>query len=1281
MENVFACIYRYFERSPKSRNAFLLTVVAVCAVLASRISFEEDISKMLNTETEDISLLLEKTKSAEQMVMWIYRENGNPDKEILMSIADTLSEIIKYRCGGLLGEVKTDISLDENDFSRIYSIIVRNFPLFVSHERYGREMLIPPGRLDSVLSGYMRAMSTQGGTFVREGLMYDPAGFTFGHLSEMKEMQTASKFTEISGYLFSGDEKNIIILMTPKNKHGETKNNARLIKLLNETVDEFNSGKAGFGKYSGYKTQYFGATLVAVGNSLQIQKDIYITVAAVMVCILLLLISVFGKKRLPLLIVATVSFAVLFSLAAVSLFKSSLSLIAIGAAAVILGIAVNYPIHFFTHYIHNRDAEKTIKSMVFPMTVGSLTTIGGFLCLTFTGSPLLQDFGLFGAFCLIGAVLFSLIFLPHIFGNLPVSGKTNKIRKFFEKISNYPLDKKPLPLILIAALTPVLFYFSFDVEYESDLNRLNYMSEKTEKIRDCFYSAMNPERSILLVSKGYTPEEALSNSYRILLLADSLSSAGYNCSYIGVARAVPPEYIQRENADRWNSYWTDSPRMDEKEAVKRIFTEKGLKIDSFDKFFTALEGKADIMPAEDRAFLLDVFGKDYMYSDSTVNTLISQIVTDDENIDEITGIVNGSGYARVLNKRSITENLVQMAGDDFNTVTLYTSLLVFLAILFSYGRIELALITFVPMLVSWIWILGIMGLTGIKFNIVNIILSTFIFGLGDDFCIFTTDGCLKSYRRKEAHTPVIRMSIIISGLAGLIGFGTLLFAKHPAIYSLASVSIPGILSVLFISQTVQPFLFRILITNPASKGHPPISLLTVINTLFFSVYFVFGCLLLSVTSLFIRIVPVNKKKKRAILLHLIHYLSKSIMMLSVAVKKTVINPGCETLEKPAIIIANHQSMIDILQILALSPKIVFMVKGWVWKSPFMGLFVRHAGFHSLAEGVASPENYRNTLNDGYSIFIFPEGSRTEDSKIKRFHKGAFFLAEQLNADILPLMIQNNYETLHKNWYAVYPNQMTLKFYARISPENKLFGHDYRERTKAILAFYRKEYPALGEEAATPRYCARKLRDAFMYKGPVLEWYLRIKLKIENAYCSFDSLVPSNGKIVDAGCGYGFLSYVLAIKSAGRQITGIDYDEDKITVAANCYIKTDRLIFKHADITKYDFENADCFIFSDVLHYINPENIANIAQKLSKKLNSGGKIIIRDVDMSEHKFNKITEFLSTKIFKFNKTDNCPNFFSTKDICGIFSKYGFSYDIITCEKHATNTYWVLEIRRDE
>jgi len=120
------------------------------------------------------------------------------------------------------------------------------------------------------------------------------------------------------------------------------------------------------------------------------------------------------------------------------------------------------------------------------------------------------------------------------------------------------------------------------------------------------------------------------------------------------------------------------------------------------------------------------------------------------------------------------------------------------------------------------------------------------------------------------------------------------------------------------------------------------------------------------------------------------------------------------------------------------------------------------------------------------------------------------------------------------------------------------------------------------------YYRPKLIKNYIYKGPVLEWYCRIKIKLEGNYKLFESLMPKSGRIVDVGCGYGFLSLMLGFMSKERQITGIDYDEEKISIASNCVSKTIQTDFIHADVTRHEFPAADGFIINDVLHYLQPE---------------------------------------------------------------------------------------------
>ena len=75
-----------------------------------------------------------------------------------------------------------------------------------------------------------------------------------------------------------------------------------------------------------------------------------------------------------------------------------------------------------------------------------------------------------------------------------------------------------------------------------------------------------------------------------------------------------------------------------------------------------------------------------------------------------------------------------------------------------------------------------------------------------------------------------------------------------------------------------------------------------------------------------------------------------LIHIATFVHKEKINRTGETFKKPAILIANHQSFIDILVLLALTPKLVMVTNHWVWHSPFFGAIIRYADFYYVGDG-------------------------------------------------------------------------------------------------------------------------------------------------------------------------------------------------------------------------------------------------------------------------------------------------------------------------------------------
>ena len=120
----------------------------------------------------------------------------------------------------------------------------------------------------------------------------------------------------------------------------------------------------------------------------------------------MLLIFSFRKTKNILLIGVAILFGWLFAMGFTAVLRSDVSLIVLGIGSIIIGIAVNYPLHFVAHIDHGGSVRETLKEMVPPLLIGNITTVGAFASLIPLDAPALRDLGLFAVFMLLGTILF-----------------------------------------------------------------------------------------------------------------------------------------------------------------------------------------------------------------------------------------------------------------------------------------------------------------------------------------------------------------------------------------------------------------------------------------------------------------------------------------------------------------------------------------------------------------------------------------------------------------------------------------------------------------------------------------------------------------------------------------------------------------------------------------------------------------------------------------------------------------------------------------------------------
>ena len=678
--------YDILKARRKLRWASLGVLTLLLGLLMTRQTYEEDISAFLPLDHDQQEAFREYQNSRQARRIYILFQ-GRSEQEA----SDLFCELLED--ADSTHKIDYTTADDPEMMQEAMQTMFARLPVMLTAEDYARmdSLVAEPGFIASQLEADKQKLMLPTAGMADMQIRYDPLNLFTPHAS------------------FHIPHASFIISLISPYDASETDHNGQLLAQLQEMVDHVSK------EYPDVDIRMTGGPVIAVGNARQIKADstMAISLAAVLTCLLLWL--ALGSVRHVLLIALSISWGWLFAMGCLTLVHHDVSVIVIGISSVILGIAVNYPLHLIAHLRHAADVPTALREIVTPLVVGNITTVGAFLALVPLESVALRDLGLFSAFLLIGTMGFVLLWLPHMIT------RRNTKPSFLERTGNVHLENRRWIIWAVAVLTVVLGCFCGQTSFDADVRNINYMTDEQKQ---------DMELMGLGMSDGNDRNEKLA---------------------------------------LWNE-WRESQGKRLCRQLRAAADQAGFEEDAFDGFYK----------------------------------LMATTPTDD--------------------MRGLTATIISQLTDNFNYIGWTCGCIVFVFLWLSFGCIELAILSFLPMAVSWIWILGIMGLLDIHFNVVNIILATFIFGQGDDYTIFMTEGCQYEYAYRRRMLSSYKHVIAISALMMLIGIGVLMTAKHPALRSLAEVTIIGMFCVVLMAWLLPPLIFRWMVYTHGQERQRPLTL-------------------------------------------------------------------------------------------------------------------------------------------------------------------------------------------------------------------------------------------------------------------------------------------------------------------------------------------------------------------------------------------------------------------------------------------------------------------------
>lgn len=159
-------------------------------------------------------------------------------------------------------------------------------------------------------------------------------------------------------------------------------------------------------------------------------------------------------------------------------------------------------------------------------------------------------------------------------------------------------------------------------------------------------------------------------------------------------------------------------------------------------------------------------------------------------------------------------------------------------------------------------------------------------------------------------------------------------------------------------------------------------------------------------------------------------------------------------------VANHATLVDVTAIFSSLPKVCAIAGARHSASPFVARLLSLCGFipdgHDLESRARVLELAKQRLDDGYDVLLFPEGARSPEGDLRRFHRGAFELACRAKVPVVPLVIRCRPSALRKDqrvWQQ--PDtiaRMTIEIDPPVDPAE--FGFASRRMRDAVEARYR-----------------------------------------------------------------------------------------------------------------------------------------------------------------------------------------------------------------------------------
>ncbi|MHC4695173.1 MAG: MMPL family transporter [Planctomycetota bacterium] len=763
------------ERAKGLRRAklcgwMLAVLVAVSTVGWTGIRFDSSLEVLLpeGSEARKTVVFLRNANFAEKAVLWFQASDRATMEQLISAARQVESWLDPTLIKRVIHPPRESEALGE-----IVGLLDRAGELLSEEDLSELEKAMAPESVRRRMRQHYMQLAKPEGAFMQRIIRRDPLGVSTRILERFFTLSEAAGFrAEIrQGQFVHPDGRQLLLVLETQFPMTNTTESRRLVEHLQSLCAQVPPEIQ--------VTPICGHTHTAM-NYQSLRRDIQRTSYVAAAGFIFVFLGVYRDWRAgAVFLIPIVSIGVAIGLSA--LVQPNLSIMVIGLAATMAGIAVDYGIHVYATVRTETEPFAAARRIVRPLATGMVTTLGVFVAFLFARIPAYRQLGMMAGGSLILSLLIALFVLPAIIrpARMVLMKRDIPLRRWGEITVGVALAGCVLLITVVVLACGVRFDF--------ELTRLDGAGAEVLQAEQGFQQTwrQGARDMAILAATGATRAEAETRGDRLYrLLVDRFPDG----QFVSLSGFWPSDATRQANLTRWKAFWSPERIAQLRSLLEDAGAQYDFSADAFEPFFQNLNGATHGPPKTDG--VLAAFEQPFVVHANGEWQMLSYFPDTTENVAEVRDLLHDEPEAQIVSRRALGQALGEAAASESRLLMWISAAFILvsnLVIMRHWGDTALSLL---PAGAGLAVTLALSATTSLTLNLASIIAVIAVIGLCVDhgaFVVHAWNGSAATLLNGVA-------SVHLAAWTTLIGAGSLLFAQHPALFTVGVTLFTGVLA-------------------------------------------------------------------------------------------------------------------------------------------------------------------------------------------------------------------------------------------------------------------------------------------------------------------------------------------------------------------------------------------------------------------------------------------------------------------------------------------------------